>query len=273
MNMINESVIKLSTPQKNSKGELSYYAIKQHRTGKILSRHKTKEEAQKRLKQIEMFKHMKEDLLDNTFNILNEEVNEKIIIAITNTLIDNIKNKTEKKVYSGALKNITELFQKYIETDFKIYFTYNLIYPKTDTYVSPVKEDKNIDLVLKADFYKSGVLNEQKLFDILSHEIVHVIDLIKSKGNRKKQKKGYEKESHSYFNDTHEFNALIYKIKTEYRLNKEFKKYFNEVKNNYSAMLELLYFLERKRLIPKHFIKDENFRKKLYKRLVREKLI
>ena len=62
---LNESVVKLSSPMKNSKGELCNYAIKQHGTGKILSKHKTKEEANKRLKQIEMFKHMKEDIFDD----------------------------------------------------------------------------------------------------------------------------------------------------------------------------------------------------------------
>lgn len=54
-----EEVIKLKSPEENSKGELCYWAIKSHSTGKILSRHKTKEEAEKRLKQINMFKHMK----------------------------------------------------------------------------------------------------------------------------------------------------------------------------------------------------------------------
>lgn len=62
---LNESVVKLSSPIKNSKGEMCNYAIKQHDTGKILSKHKTREEAKKRLKQIEMFKHMKEDILED----------------------------------------------------------------------------------------------------------------------------------------------------------------------------------------------------------------
>lgn len=56
---LDEEVIKLPTPQKNSNGELCYYAIKQHNTGNILSRHRTKIGAIKHLKQIEMFKHMK----------------------------------------------------------------------------------------------------------------------------------------------------------------------------------------------------------------------
>jgi len=52
-----EVVVKLAKPEENSKGELCYYAVKSHRTKKVLSRHKTREQAEKRLVQIRKFSH------------------------------------------------------------------------------------------------------------------------------------------------------------------------------------------------------------------------
>ena len=43
----------------NSKGENAPWVIKSHTTGRIISSHKSKKEAQQHLKQIQMFKHMR----------------------------------------------------------------------------------------------------------------------------------------------------------------------------------------------------------------------
>jgi len=88
MNNLNEEVIKLKSPEKNSKGEKCYYAIRSHKTGKILSRHKTKEQAYKRLKQVSMFSHFrnyrKESLLNDFKNELLNETAEYTNISIKN---------------------------------------------------------------------------------------------------------------------------------------------------------------------------------------------
>ena len=58
---------------KNSKGEKAEWVIVSHETGKIISSHKTKAEAEKHLTDIRKFKHMGESMqLEEAKNILNE---------------------------------------------------------------------------------------------------------------------------------------------------------------------------------------------------------
>lgn len=54
-------VVKLKKKARNSKGELCSWGVKSHRTNKILGRFTSKEKAEKWLKQIELFKHMKKN--------------------------------------------------------------------------------------------------------------------------------------------------------------------------------------------------------------------
>jgi hypothetical protein len=53
------SYIQYVKNHKNSKGESAPWVIKEHNTGRILSSHKTREEAEKHLKQIYYFRHKK----------------------------------------------------------------------------------------------------------------------------------------------------------------------------------------------------------------------
>jgi len=67
-------VIKLKKKEKNSKGEMCGWAVKSHTTNKILGKFKTKEKAEKWLKQIERFKYMKKNgILKETFDIPTQD--------------------------------------------------------------------------------------------------------------------------------------------------------------------------------------------------------
>lgn len=63
-------VIKLKKKERNLKGELCGWAVKSHKGNKILGRFTTKEKAEKWLKQIELFKHMKQ----NNVKLKNESI-------------------------------------------------------------------------------------------------------------------------------------------------------------------------------------------------------
>lgn len=52
-------MVRFKKGHKNSNGEPAPWTIVSHETGKILSSHKTKEEATKHLQQMEYFKHAK----------------------------------------------------------------------------------------------------------------------------------------------------------------------------------------------------------------------
>lgn len=52
---------------RNSKGELAEWIIIQHNTGKLLSSHKSKEAAEKHLKQMEYYKHAKNESIFGSF--------------------------------------------------------------------------------------------------------------------------------------------------------------------------------------------------------------
>lgn len=52
---------------RNSKGELAEWVIEQHDTGKILSSHKSKGAAERHLKQMEYYKHAKNESVFGSF--------------------------------------------------------------------------------------------------------------------------------------------------------------------------------------------------------------
>lgn len=52
--------VKKVAGHRNSKGELAPWVIASHRTGKILSSHKTKEEAEEHLKHMHQFKESRQ---------------------------------------------------------------------------------------------------------------------------------------------------------------------------------------------------------------------
>ena len=70
---------------KNSKGEKAEWCIISHKTGRVISSHKSKSAAEKHLREIQMFKHMKNEsmsldeakqiLKNNGYKILKEDVN------------------------------------------------------------------------------------------------------------------------------------------------------------------------------------------------------
>ena len=82
---------------KNSKGEKAEWCIISHKTGKILSSHKSKTAAESHLNDMRKFKHMKESILSESSN---NEIIEKLIKIIDelykNKMIDDYGNYTEK---------------------------------------------------------------------------------------------------------------------------------------------------------------------------------
>jgi len=85
-NLLNEVIKKLSSPQRNYKGELCYYAIYSHRTGKLLGRYKTRKDAERALKRMERFRKIKEDIQFKEIetyiiknDLLNEEEKQKLL--------------------------------------------------------------------------------------------------------------------------------------------------------------------------------------------------
>lgn len=213
--------------------------------------------------------------------ILNEATYEKEVLAITNTLITLINKKIkEEKKYNLNVRNITELFKKYADTkDIRIYLTYNLLSPRRQ--VETIPNGSVIDIVIKDNYIYNEKLNEKVFFESLSHEVIHALDFLRAENKVGKAKKSLHKEelrkdpshSHAYYNDDYEFNVLINKVKVEAKLNKTFRERLKEFGKDYKSMNKLLAYTEFGRFIPKYFLKDEDFKKKLYKRLVREKLI
>lgn len=67
-------MVRYKKGHKNSKGEKAEWCIVSHDTGRIISSHKSKSEAEKRLGEIQMFKHMKNESmsLDQAIRILTE---------------------------------------------------------------------------------------------------------------------------------------------------------------------------------------------------------
>ena len=66
-------MVRYQKGHKNSKGERAEWVIVSHKDGHIISSHKTKEEAEKHLKDIQKFKHIGESMkIDAAKEILNK---------------------------------------------------------------------------------------------------------------------------------------------------------------------------------------------------------
>lgn len=66
-------MVRYQKGHKNSKGERAEWVIVSHKDGHIISSHKTKEEAEKHLKDIQKFKHIGESMkIDEAKEILNK---------------------------------------------------------------------------------------------------------------------------------------------------------------------------------------------------------
>lgn len=66
-------MVRYQKGHKNSKGERAEWVIVSHKDGHIISSHKTKEDAEKHLKDIQKFKHIGESMhLDEAKEILNK---------------------------------------------------------------------------------------------------------------------------------------------------------------------------------------------------------
>ena len=90
---------------KNSKGEVAEWVIVSHKDGHIISSHKTKEEAEKHLKDIQKFKHMGESMdLDKAKNILNEAGFK--YVDPERELKRKEKFKKDLEEYTGALNDV-----------------------------------------------------------------------------------------------------------------------------------------------------------------------
>jgi len=103
------SYIQYIKNHKNSKGEPAPWVIKEHNTGRILSSHKTKEEAEKHLKQIYYFRHKKAGYQMELDDYLKERLFEKYLNDHINSVKDNVKKIVFKyPQYIKALENVEE---------------------------------------------------------------------------------------------------------------------------------------------------------------------
>lgn len=87
-------MVRYKKGHKNSKGELAPWTIVSHKTGKILSSHKTKAEAEKHLSQMEYFKHVKTESLRTAL--------EDGYRAIYESVVGDLKRKYINKIYRAA---------------------------------------------------------------------------------------------------------------------------------------------------------------------------
>jgi len=126
-----KSYIKHIPGHKDSKGDLAEWVIVSHDTGKIISSHKTKADAEKHLKQIQMFKHMKSVILTLLTKKANkdEDISIQIIDVekdmferlINEELLDEMKLmnliKTKPELFKEIRKKVTQYLEKEISEE------------------------------------------------------------------------------------------------------------------------------------------------------------
>ncbi len=95
---------------RNSKGELAPWVIKSHETGKIISSHKSKREAEKHLKRMRFFKHKKALLSD--FNIDINSTESPILQMLRKAIISEYD---AINLYEQFANNTTELKEFFLD--------------------------------------------------------------------------------------------------------------------------------------------------------------
>lgn len=186
-------------------------------------------------------------------------------------LIESVYSKTtlttiEKKIHSlliGKGKvDITYLFKKYNINNILIELKYE-ISKEVELEANVSLSNEIIELFLTAR-NADDLLEGQSII----HEVIHILDFIKSGGLKKNRTKGYESNVVSYFLDTMEFNQLINAIQYNSKY-KNIKKALKET-NDFEKMISLIF-------VNKDIIKElrnhKDFKKALLKRLTREGLI
>lgn len=210
-------------------------------------------------------------LLEGTY-ILN------FVEPIYNTLYEKFKLYNKK---TSTKLNITNMIpEKYNPKKYKVFITYRVNKKTVFIGAEPVfKENDEGDDVLvgfKIVFTSPTPLkdyNEKELFDtkeVLKHELVHILDLIRSDNNLGDidMKKSQENPV-AYLKDASELNALINLVK-QYKNKKE----YNSIKN-YDDLLQFLLTVGQSAHLTatKELINDKSLKERIIKRLSREGIL
>jgi hypothetical protein len=215
--------------------------------------------------------NINEILLEETYNLSFGN-------NVFNALFKKAKDYNKK---TNLRINITHLLpQEYNKKNYKIYIIYK-VNPKTVQIAAEeiTKENDEGDDILigfKIIFTSPTPLkdySEKELFDtkeVLKHELVHILDLIRSDNNLGDidMKKSQENPV-SYLKDASELNALINLVK-QYKNKKE----YNSIKH-YDDLLQFLLTAGQSAHLTatKELINDKSLKEKIIKRLSREGIL
>lgn len=210
----------------------------------------------------------------------------------SNSIQKNIVNKLEKEEskdiykYVSGFINVTQCFDKYYKilkkNGWKIFLKYDFSKKEKSVKTSVDKLNKLI-LIKVYDANRIGVYHPYRS---LNHEILHIIDFIKSDlqhfETSKKYKKALSKADEinskngyltsdvilPYYKDEKEFNVLINQFFIKYSVNDKFREKVDSV-NSYENFLKLLFGgLNYK--VDKQLINDKGFKKRLISRICKE---
>jgi len=175
--------------------------------------------------------------------------------------------------------DITYFFDKYknvIEKNnltIKLYYKFDEEKKKSTVFINDKKDKININLASNEIEIYNGI-------NSLNHELIHVIDMLKSnlksiQPTYQRAKDFVKKDSKltgeiviNYYKDIKELNVLVNQILQLYKENKAFRKAINNTKN-FEGLLKVI-FNEVDVNIDKQLIKDKGFKKRLISRLYRE---
>lgn len=225
--------------------------------------------------------NIKELLLEATYKFIDKLANDIFDEVIKPYFIANKKKKDIGNLY----KNITNYFKEFVDIDRDVWLVSIVKDRKSsDTPGSRAYRNKKFgtleislnisDKHIREDNYKNF---KNQYFLILKHEIIHILDDIKAKGNIFSREAKYKLpggEYHSYkyhHKDESEFNAIIHEIEGFIKFN---KKTWNKITNlkTLQTNLELVYPVEKAKNTM-DVNQYNNFIKKVIKRLTRENLM
>ena len=104
-------MVRYKKGHKNSKGELAPWTIVSHKTGKILSSHKSKKKAEEHLRQMEYYKHINESVFSEYLDTLPDGVLFESIRQSYNILFE----ASESDAYRYFEKELKTLDPKILE--------------------------------------------------------------------------------------------------------------------------------------------------------------
>lgn len=173
---------------KNSKGESAEWVIISHKDGHVISSHKTKEEAEKHLKDIQKFKHMNEDSFEHglsarDIHLLNTGRKPYWAKSVTNIGKRPQQVRTANTPSENAMRRVTEPNYRPAETESEF-----MKRKRLDTLMNQRIADMlktKTDKEMLVDDRCITILNGDKKIMIYPHGMEYVIRIINSATDHK----------------------------------------------------------------------------------------